>query len=91
MIIVSSPRKPFEITLKGKPARNKTTAAYAEEIERLYEEFGESSSQSSLRGWIQPTPWSEEHLKAFVGQMTEEAVEKKVGWDDDIFALGCDR
>jgi len=92
MVLLASASKPFEINMKGKPSRVKVLTSYDTEINQAYIDFGGASSlQGDLKKWIVPTPWTTDYLTEFVMGVIEDGIERKVGLDDDIFALGCDR
>lgn len=87
MILVSSPDKPFEYTLKGTARRHAVTKAYEPEINNLYEAVA-TSAQSDA-----PLPhiWSDESVLSFVRSAVASVVQKALGDDDDLFQQGCDR
>lgn len=87
MILISSPDKPFEYTLKGTARRHAVTKAYEPEIENLYEAVA-SSAQSDVP---LPDTWSDESALSFVRSAVASVVQKALGDDDDLFQQGCDR
>lgn len=87
MIIVSSPSKPFEYTLKGTPRRPIVIKAYEQEINDLYNSIVDSS-QTDL-----PTPlkWTENETLDFIRLVVINVVKSKPDDNADIFQEGCDR
>ncbi|ETW76160.1 tridomain enzyme adenylation-thiolation-dehydrogenase [Heterobasidion irregulare TC 32-1] len=86
MIIVSSPSKPFEYTLKGTPRRPIVIKAYEQEINDLYNSIVDSS-QTDL-----PTPlkWTENETLDFIRLVVRNVVKSKPDDNVDIFQEGCD-
>ncbi|KAI9065204.1 acetyl-CoA synthetase-like protein [Trametes sanguinea] len=86
MILVTSPSKPFQLSIKGLPRRKVMLAEYHVEIETLYKHV-EDSAQSDLRA---PTSWDEASTLAFVRAIVHETLRRPIGDEDDIFRHGCD-
>ncbi|RPD77018.1 acetyl-CoA synthetase-like protein [Lentinus tigrinus ALCF2SS1-7] len=62
MILVTSPSKPFEFTVKGQPRRHIILREYHDEVEALYKEV-ENSTQSDF---TPPAVWDEDNTLSFV-------------------------
>ena len=67
MIIVTSPTKPFQFTVKGLPRRNIILQEYHDEIEALYKEV-EESAQSEF---TPPAQWDKSSTLQFVRAVVE--------------------
>ncbi len=87
MILVASPSKPFQFTVKRQPRRHFIVQEYHDEIERLYKEV-ETSAQSELQP---PAEWNQEGTLAFVRAVVTNTLRRKVSDDADIFRSGGDR
>lgn len=87
MILVTSPSKPFEFTVKGQPRRHIILRAYNDEIEALYKEV-ENSAQSEF---APPAVWDEASTTSFVRTVVKKTLRREIGDDDDIFRNGGDR
>ena len=88
MIMVTKPEKPLEYTAKGTPRRQVCIAAYADEIDALYERV-EESSQTDLPP---PRDWAPETVYEYVGDVVRKVLNNHtIGDDEDIFQNGCDR
>ncbi|KAF7984474.1 hypothetical protein HWV62_14586 [Athelia sp. TMB] len=86
MIIVTSPEKPFQYTVKRTPRRSVVLNDYAKEIEKLYAAVDETT-QSHIEP---PTTWSESESLHYVNSVVGKVMKKHVGRSDDIFQHGCD-
>ena len=87
MILVASPSKPFQFTIKRQPRRNFILQEYHDEIERLYKEI-ETSAQSELSP---PANWNEESTLTFVRAVVQSTLLRDIADDADIFRSGGDR
>ena len=87
MILVASPAKPFQFTIKRQPRRNFILQEYHDEIERLYKEI-ETSAQSELSP---PSTWNEEGTLTFVRAVVQSTLLRDIADDADIFRSGGDR
>ena len=87
MILVTSPSKPFQFTVKGAPRRNIIMQEYHDEIEALYKEV-ENSSQS---GFASPASWDPSSTLAFVRTVVQRTLRRSITDDADIFRNGGDR
>ena len=87
MILVTSPSKPFQYTVKGSPRRHIILQEYHNEIEALYKEV-ENSSQSEI---TPPAVWGLENTLAFVRTVVENTLRRSIPDDADIFRNGGDR
>lgn len=88
MILLTSPSKPVEFTAKGLPRRPMLLALYAQEIDDLYAELGDSQGKSySL------SSWDKESVYGVVRKAVHDAmkVEQPVDDEVDIFSYGADR
>ncbi|KAI0702388.1 acetyl-CoA synthetase-like protein [Cerioporus squamosus] len=86
MIIVTSPSKPFQFTVKGLPRRNIILQEYHNEIEALYREVDESA-QSDV---APPEQWDEVSTLEFVRTVVESTLHRALPDDADIFRNGGD-
>ena len=87
MIIVTSPTKPFQFTVKGLPRRNIILQEYHDEIEALYKEV-EESAQSEF---TPPTQWDKSSTLQFVRAVVESTLHRALSDEADIFRNGGDR
>lgn len=87
MVLVTSPNKPVELTGKGTPRRQATLAAYAHEIDDLYEKV-KNASQTDIKS---PPEWTEEATLEFVRGAVSRVMRDAVEDGDDLFQFGCDR
>lgn len=87
MILVTSPSKPFQYTMKGQPRRNVTLQQYDDEIERLYKEV-ENSAETELDP---PTTWDKESTLNFVRAVVSSTLHREIADDADLFRSGGDR
>ena len=87
MILIASPEKPIELTAKGTPRRQVTLAAYAREIEDLYEKV-KNASQTDIES---PSEWTEQTTLEFVRRAVGRVMRDEVDDEDDLFQFGCDR
>lgn len=87
MILVSSPDKPFEYTLKGTARRHAVTKAYEPEIDKLYEIVA-NTAQSDIPI---PDTWSDTSALAFIRSAVASVVQRPLEDDNDLFQQGCDR
>lgn len=87
MILVTSPSKPFQYTIKGQPRRNVILQQYHDEVERLYKEV-ENSAQSELQP---PLSWNQESALDFVRAVVSSTLRRAIADDADIFRSGGDR
>ena len=85
MILVTSPDKPLPRTDKGSVRRKPALQLYNGEIDELYLAVESFTSKRSL-----PTTLDTENLVPFFQSLAVEALNKPVGVDDDVFALGMD-
>ncbi|RPD58184.1 acetyl-CoA synthetase-like protein [Lentinus tigrinus ALCF2SS1-7] len=86
MIIVTSPSKPFQFTVKGLPRRNIILQEYHDEIEALYKEV-EESTQSDF---APPAQWDESTTLEFVRTVVQSTLHRSLSDDEDIFRNGGD-
>ncbi|KAI0040339.1 acetyl-CoA synthetase-like protein [Auriscalpium vulgare] len=86
MIIVSSPSKPFEYTVKGTPRRPVVIKNYEEEINAHYEAL-KDMSQTDL---VPPSSWDKRTTLQFVRLVAARVLRATVGDDVDLFQNGCD-
>ncbi|RDX43676.1 acetyl-CoA synthetase-like protein [Lentinus brumalis] len=86
MILVTSPSKPFEFTVKAQPRRHVILRAYNDEIEALYKEV-ENSAQSEF---APPAVWDEASTTSFIRSVVKKTLRRDIGDDDDIFRNGGD-
>lgn len=86
MILVTDPAKPLELTAKGSARRNVCLAKYEDEIEAIY-----TAADSSRDGPLPPSTWTPESTLDFVHAVVEAAMDQKVGENEELFSLGCDR
>ena len=86
MILVTSPKKPMELTAKGTARRNVCLAHYEDEIEAIY-----SAADSPEDGLQRPAIWTPESTLEFVRAIVEVALERKVEENAELFSIGCDR
>ena len=87
MILITSPSKPFEFTMKGQPRRHIILRDYHDEIEALYKEV-ENSAQSEF---APPPVWDEASTLAFIRTVVQNTLHRDLNDDDDIFRNGGDR
>lgn len=87
MVLVTSPSKPFQYTVKGSPRRHIILQEYHDEIEALYKEV-ENSSQSEFSP---PAVWDSDSTLAFVRAVVESTLRRSISDDADIFRNGGDR
>ena len=87
MIIVTSPSKPFQYTVKNHPRRNTIVNEYHDEIEALYKEV-EASTRSDIPP---PVVWDAESTHTFVRAVVESTLHRSIADDADIFRNGGDR
>ena len=87
MILVTSPSKPFEFTMKGQPRRQIILRNYHDEIEALYKEV-EISAQSEFAS---PPVWDEASTLSFIRTVVQKTLHREINDDDDIFRNGGDR
>ncbi|KAF9567997.1 acetyl-CoA synthetase-like protein [Agrocybe pediades] len=85
MILVTSPDKLLPRTDKGSVRRKPAIQLYAPEIDELYLTVESFSSSKSL-----PKTLDEENLTPFFQTVINEALNKPIGPDDDVFGLGMD-
>ncbi len=87
MILVASPDKPVEYTIKGSPKRHALIKQYEKEIDSIYElvENLPADSKHCARDW---TP---ENTLEFVRDTVHGIMKRKVSDEDDFFQSGCDR
>ncbi|KAI0060400.1 acetyl-CoA synthetase-like protein [Artomyces pyxidatus] len=86
MILVSSPSKPFEYTMKGTPRRSVAIAAYKQEIDALYQSV-EESSQTDIEP---PSSWTEIETLPFIQAVVHRVMQRSIKDDIDLFGEGCD-
>ncbi|KAI0755845.1 acetyl-CoA synthetase-like protein [Fomes fomentarius] len=86
MILVTSPSKPFQYTMKGQPRRNIILQQYNDEVEKLYKEV-ENSAQSELQP---PASWGQESALDFVRAVVSSTLRREIADDADIFRSGGD-
>ncbi|KAI0739414.1 acetyl-CoA synthetase-like protein [Daedaleopsis nitida] len=86
MILVTSPAKPFQYTVKASPRRHVILQEYHEEVEALYRDV-ENSSQSEF---TPPAEWDEESTLAFIRTIVENTLRWPIPDDADIFRNGGD-
>ncbi|VDB85562.1 unnamed protein product [Peniophora sp. CBMAI 1063] len=86
MVLVTSPRKPVELTAKGTPRRQVTLTAYTREIEELYEKV-KNASQTDIES---PSEWTEQATRTFIQKAVSRVMRDAVEDDDDLFQHGCD-
>ncbi|KAG8908187.1 hypothetical protein FRB99_008730 [Tulasnella sp. 403] len=82
MIIVSDPRKPFQVTPKGTPKRKAVVQDYDAEIEALYTAI-EESSMSEIKA---PEEWTETSTRDFVRTIVQKVLEAPCEDDEDMFS-----
>jgi hypothetical protein len=87
MILVASPSKPFEYTLKMAPRRPTIIAEYEPEINAVYEAVKETTQAAS----VLPEVWTPENTLGFVQSVVQNVLKEEVADDSDIFQHGCDR
>ncbi|KAF8813041.1 acetyl-CoA synthetase-like protein [Phlegmacium glaucopus] len=85
MILVTSPNKSLPRTDKGSVRRKPAIQLYSAEIDELYLTVESFTSNRKL-----PTTLDAENLAPFFQGIVNEALNKPVGVDDDVFALGMD-
>ena len=87
MILVTSPGKPVQYTLKGFPRRQVILKQYEEEINGIYDR-AENIPVDSQQG-IQH--WTPDSTLIFVRETVHGVMKQKISDDDDFFQFGCDR
>ncbi|KAJ7202281.1 hypothetical protein GGX14DRAFT_654096 [Mycena pura] len=86
MILVASPDKPLQLTVKGTPRRGATLQAYAEEIRELYQDVDQSFQKHLPR----PKQFNNTTSLDFVRQLVGDVMVELPRDDDDLFRHGCD-
>ncbi|KAF4573440.1 putative PKS/NRPS-like protein biosynthetic cluster [Pleurotus pulmonarius] len=86
MIIVTNPSKPLEYTPKGTPRRQVCLAAYAAEVDALYEAVEESSQ----RDITPPQEWTPEETLRFIRKVVGSVMVAPITDEEDFFQSGCD-
>lgn len=87
MILVTSPGKPVQYTLKGFPRRQVILKQYEEEINGIYER-AENIPVDSQQGTQR---WTPDNTLVFVRETVHGVMKQKITDDDDFFQFGCDR
>ena len=87
MILITSPSKPFEYTIKGQPRRHMILRYYHDEIEALYKEV-ENSAQIEFAA---PSVWDEASTLSFIRIVVQKTLHRDISDADDIFRNGGDR
>ena len=84
MILVTSPSKPFEFTMKGQLRRHVILRDYHDAIEALYKEV-ENRAQSEF---VPPPLWDKASAHSFIRTVVQNTLHHDVDDDDDLF---CNR
>lgn len=87
MILVASPRKPFNYTGKNTPSRQAIITNYAAEIETLYRTVAETT-QAEIPS---PALWDVASSRQFVMNVVHQVLRNEISDTDDLFQHGCDR
>ena len=87
MILVASPDKPFDYTVKNMPRRGIVLRQYHDEIEALYRDV-ERNAHSEIRP---PATWDAPSTENFVREVVHSILRRTISDDADIFRNGGDR
>ena len=87
MILVSSPKKPFDLTAKMTARRQAVIAEYEPEIDALYDAVDETAQAVKYF----PKEWTEQSSLEFARNIIDNVLKVTVRDDDDIFQHSCDR
>ena len=87
MILVSSPKKPFVLTVKLTIRRQAVIAEYGPEIDALYDAVDETAQAVKYF----PNEWTEQTSLEFARNLIGNVLKVSVEDDDDIFQHSCDR
>ncbi|KAF9649184.1 acetyl-CoA synthetase-like protein [Thelephora ganbajun] len=86
MILVSSPKKPFDLTAKLTVRRQIVTTEYESEIDALYEAVNEAAQVVKYF----PNEWTEQTSLEFARNVVGSVLKVPVKDGDDIFQNTCD-
>ena len=87
MILISSPKKPFVLTVKLTVRRQAVIAEYGPEIDTLYDAVDETAQAVKYF----PNEWTEQTSLEFARNLIGNVLKVSVEDDDDIFQHSCDR